>query len=405
MMWKLENEELEQWERKLRKMLLRGIMDFWRERTADQDNGGYVTAFDRFGNILNREKNMWLHGRQTWMFSVLYQDIERDVRWLELAKTGRDYLVSRGYAGDGEWNYLLDETGTVQKGHISLYTDMFALMGLSAYARASGDQRDHETIRKTYERLRKRILDDHCQITFPQTYYPGCLNHGRYMICLNAVSWAGKILGEKETDSLIRFCIEKIFSVFTDGEELIHELRTIEGRPVESSDGHQVNPGHVFESMWFVLREAERMGWKEMQKKALDMIEKTYQESYDRQYGGILHMLDDLGRTGQYQDWNPERNLKWDEKVWWTQSEALCALLASALLTGKKEQWDAFCQLYHWCERYFWDPQYGEWYAVLNRDGTPRITDKGGLQKSAFHVPRAIYTCILLLEKRKHEVK
>ena len=46
----------------------------------------------------------------------------------------------------------------------------------------------------------------------------------------------------------------------------------------------------------------------------------------------------------------------------------------------------------------FWDEEYGEWYAVLHRDGKPRIMDKGGLQKSAFHVPRALYNCCLLLQ-------
>lgn len=401
----MERTELEQWQQRLRGMLLEGVMGFWKERTLDRDSGGYVTAFDRQGNILNREKNMWLHGRQTWMFSVLYQDIDRNPAWLELAKAGRDYLVSRGYAGDVEWNYLLDEKGQVLQGHISLYTDMFALMGLSAYARASGSREDEEIIRRTFERLKENVEDDSCPIAFPQTYYPGCLNHGRYMICLNSVSWARPVLGDEEPDRLIRFCMDKIFSVFTDGGELIHELRTADGKPVESTEGHQVNPGHVFESMWFVHREARRMGLADTCEKALNMIEKTYQASRDSIYGGILHMLDDLGRTGQYRDWNAERNLKWDEKVWWTQSEALCALLTSALAAGRKDQWEQFCQLYDWCEKHFWDPEYGEWYAVLRRDGSPRITDKGGLQKSAFHVPRALYTCILLLEEEKRKVE
>lgn len=404
-MWKLEHKEIEEWQQRIRKMLLEGVMEFWKERTLDRDNGGYVTAFDRQGNILNHEKNMWLHGRQTWMFSVIYHSIDRNPVWLELAKAGRDYLVSKGYRGNGEWNYLLDETGHVLQGHISLYTDMFALMGLGAYAEASGSRDDYEIIRKTFDRLKSNIEDDNCPIAFPQTYYAGCLNHGKYMICLNSVSWARSVLGDEKPDRLIRFCMEKIFSVFTNGWELIHELRTIEGMPVDSEEGHQINPGHIFESMWFVLREAKRLGREDFCRKALDMIERTYQASCDPAYGGILHMLDDLGRTGQYRDWNRERNLKWDEKVWWTQSEALCALLASALAADREDQWEQFCRLYDWCETHFWDSEYGEWYAVLCRDGSPRITDKGGLQKSAFHVPRALYTCSLLLEEKRKELE
>ena len=97
----MERTELEQWQQRLRGMLLEGVMGFWKERTLDRDSGGYVTAFDRQGNILNREKNMWLHGRQTWMFSVLYQDIDRNPAWLELAKATASALVPASLRSSG----------------------------------------------------------------------------------------------------------------------------------------------------------------------------------------------------------------------------------------------------------------------------------------------------------------
>jgi N-acylglucosamine 2-epimerase len=82
--------------------------------------------------------------------------------------------------------------------------------------------------------------------------------------------------------------------------------------------------------------------------------------------------------------------LQWNEKVWWSHAEALCALLMCARREQDEEMFTQFLELYRWCRAHFADKEYGEWYTVLNADGTPRMTDKGGLQKAAFHIPRAL---------------
>jgi len=167
---------------------------------------------------------------------------------------------------------------------------------------------------------------------------------------------------------------------------------------VDTEEGHRLNPGHIFESMWFVLALPPQMVSPDQRDLALRIVRATADQSLDRRYGGVVHMLDDEGHEGRYVDWDPNRALKWDEKVWWTHAEVLCALLIHADQTGSKASLGDFVALYTWCKRHFWDEEYGEWYAVLHRDGKPRIMDKGGLQKSAFHVPRALYNCCLLLQ-------
>lgn len=399
-MWKADRNETEYWIRKLKKTLLADLLGFWKTRTADSQYGGYITAFDRVGNVMSREKNIWLQARQLWMFSEVYRKIDQNQVWLTLAKQGRDYIVNHAYAGHGNWNYLLDECGTILEGHISLYTDMFVLMGLSAYAAASGCDGDLSLIEKTFDSLWTHMDDNECTLTFPQEYHEGYVYHGLPMICINAAAYAGEVLKDERVDQLICKCMDTVFHVLGAGENgTIHEVRKRDGTGIESEEGHRINPGHVFESMWFVLQQAERLGRPDYRKRALQVIDSMYEESHDKVYGGILHMLDDRGFTGVYHDWNTERCLKWDEKVWWTHAEALCALLMSSVMTGNRQQWVEFQELFQWCETHFLDRENGEWYAVLKRDGTPRICHKGGLQKSAFHVPRAMYQCILLLEE------
>ena len=74
-------------------------------------------------------------------------------------------------------------------------------------------------------------------------------------------------------------------------------------------------------------------------------------------------------------------------------------MLTSADRTGDSAAWEEFKTLFLWCREHFFDPDYGEWYAVLNRDGSPRMKLKGGIQKAAFHIPRALYQCSCILKK------
>lgn len=379
--------------------LLQDVLGFWTPRACDVEHGGYHTHFDRQGRLLSNEKNTWLHARQTWLFARVYQDLVSDPSWLALARQGRDWLVGHAYAGGGRWNYLLNAEGRVQQGTIALYTDLFVLMALCAYLQASGQQQDLPLVEATFQAAAQNLCNDQFPDLFPQQYQPGRISHGKYMIALNAFACAAPVLGWNRCKPLIAYCLDRIFGVLADPvRPTVYELRTLQGGGVDTEEGHRLNPGHIFESMWFVLALPPQMVSPDQRDLALRIVRATADQSLDRRYGGVVHMLDDEGHEGRYVDWDPNRALKWDEKVWWTHAEVLCALLIHADQTGSKASLGDFMALYTWCKRHFWDEEYGEWYAVLHRDGKPRIMDKGGLQKSAFHVPRALYNCCLLLQ-------
>ena len=377
------------------------VLGFWVPRALDQEYGGYLTHFDRQGHLLSREKNTWLHARQLWMFSRIWQDLFPDKVYLQLAQAGRNWLVEHAYAGQGRWNYLLDAEGRVMQGTIGLYTDLFCLMGLCSWAQATGWQEDLPLIEETFQAAARHLADDHFPDLFPQQYQPGCACHGKYMIGLNAMACAAGVLGWDRCIPVIQLCLDRIFGSLADPDWLvIHELCGLDGSPVDTEEGHRINPGHIFECMWFVLSLPQNLVEPHRRALALRILRATADRSLDSKWGGVLHMLDDEGKEGRYVDWNAERALRWDEKVWWTQSEALCALLFHARETGDPHSMKQFLTLYDWCKQHFWDQEYGEWYAVLHRNGTPRLCDKGGLQKSAFHIPRALYNCCLLLQGR-----
>src|SRR3990172_2755118 len=50
----------------IKKHILEDIMPFWDRRCLDREYGGYITCFDREGNITSTNKYIWFQGRQLY---------------------------------------------------------------------------------------------------------------------------------------------------------------------------------------------------------------------------------------------------------------------------------------------------------------------------------------------------
>ena len=70
-------------------------MPFWEGRCLDREHGGYLTCFDRIGNVTDNNKYIWFQGRQLYVYSELYNEIEKRPQWLEHARWGYDFLVKK----------------------------------------------------------------------------------------------------------------------------------------------------------------------------------------------------------------------------------------------------------------------------------------------------------------------
>ena len=59
-----------------------------------------------------------------------------------------------------------------------------------------------------------------------------------------------------------------------------------------------------------------------------------------------------------------------------------------------------FAAVLDYCREHFADPEYGEWYGYLRRDGLPTEPPcKGSTFKGPFHVPRSLAMCDALLKE------
>ena len=387
-----------------RDYLLNKIMPFWEERTLDKKHGGYLTCFDREGKLITGDKCLWIQGRQLWMFSALYNQVEKRPAWLELAREGRDFLVRHAYAGKGRWFYQLDREGKVNQPELSFYTDGSVLMGLCEFALAAQSDEDTDLIEETFHKYEQNFNDPDFNEYYHFIHDPRYNYHGKYMISLNLAALAERLLGPERTRPLIDHCLQQILHVFAkDEHEALFEAVGKDGQFANNDQGRIINPGHVLESMWFCMTEGRRRKDQSIIDRCIQICNWAYQSGYDKEYGGIFA----LTTTGGYDITQSEYYRKnclrfdsaWDHKAWWVHAEALYALLFAAILTDNAEFFDRFYDLHQWCWDKFYDKEYGEWYQDLYRDGTPKHTNKGAAYKGAFHLPRALMLITLLLEE------
>ena len=212
------------------------------------------------------------------------------------------------------------------------------------------------------------------------------------MILSNMVLELEHVLAPNDVERTLEQSVHEIMEVFLDSHSgLIYEFVTLEGKHLDCFDGRLINPGHSIEAMWFILDIAERKNDQQLMSQATQTILNILEYAWDEQYGGLFYFMDIKG--------TPTQQLEWDQKLWWVHLEALVALAKAYSHTKNPVLWQWYQKVHHYAWSHFPDPQFGEWYGYLNRQGAPYLTLKGGKWKGCFHLPRSFYQCWQTFEK------
>ena len=124
-----------------RNTLLSDVIPFWLRHGLDQAHGGYLTALDRDGAVIDTDKSVWFQGRGAWMFATLYNTVESKGEWLEAARSGVEFLRRHGSGPDGKLYFTVTREGRPLRMRRYVYSESFAAIANAAYARATGDDR------------------------------------------------------------------------------------------------------------------------------------------------------------------------------------------------------------------------------------------------------------------------
>lgn len=371
--------------------LLKNIIPFWKDYSLDKDNGGYYTCLDVNGKVYDTDKFLWLQGRQAWTFSMLYNNVEKNEKWLAIAKSGIDFLHDYGMDENGKFYFSTTQEGKPLIQPYNIFSDCFAAMAFSQYAKASGDESAKALAKQTYFNILKR-KNDPKGIYNKKTGVRLLKGFSLPMILSNLVLELEDILEPDEVEKTIDFSINEVMNVFLDQNSgLIYENVLPDGGHHDSFEGRLINPGHGIEAMWFMIDIGARRKDTALIKRTTQTILNILDYSWDTEHGGIFYFMDAQG--------HPPQQLEWNQKLWWVHLESLVAL-AKAYEHTKDEQiyqWYKKVHDYAWAK--FSDPENGEWYGYLSREGKVLLDLKGGKWKGCFHVPRAMYQCWKSFEK------
>ena len=374
--------------------LLDSVVPFWLAHSLDREYNGYLTCLDRNGSVFGTDKQVWGQGRGTWLFSKLYNTVDRREEWLEAARCGYRFLVAHCFDSDGRMFFRVTRDGRPLRKRRYLFSEAFGVIACAEYFRATGDGRALQRAKATY----RLMVDLHRTPgalppkVFPETRVTKA--HAMPMILLATT----QELRQVDTDSLytevVDDALHEVLHHFVNREErALFETVGTNGERLDSPEGRCINPGHAIESAWFIMHEGRYRDDPGLIQQALEILEWSLEWGWDDEYGGLLYFVDAEGK--------PPEQLEWDMKLWWPHSEALYALLLAHHLTGEAKYLAWYEKVHEWSFAHFPDPEYGEWFGYLHRDGSLSTTLKGNMWKGPFHVPRAMWLCLRLLEEMK----
>ena len=403
----MKNSMYAQYAEFYKKHICEDVMPFWDQRCLDLTCGGYLTCFDREGNLTDDNKYVWFQGRQLYTYALLYNHIEPRQEWLDAAHHGFRFIRDYAYAGNGRFNYQLDRQGNVIVGTNSLFADMHVIQGLGEYLRALDGKSPEGMVllNECYDALEAHVFDPYFKDIYENTWQENHIWHDMYMTCLSAVMPCVPVLGRERTRRLLDECVDKICNWFARDEyQMIFETVTWDNQVLmDTPQNRFVNPGHMSEAVWFLMELARQEGDSKLGQRAMELFRWTDRLGYDRQRGGLNAYLDASGQEPVAADWYLETNTLWDDKVWWANAEFLCALAYAHEHERTEASWERFLAHHNYCQEHFSDREYGEWYERLNGDGSVKVMDKGTPWKCAFHLTRALVYIYDLLKRMAQE--
>lgn len=380
--------DLDAIKQQLENELFERVVPFWLEHSRDLENGGFYNCLDRDGSVYDSTKHIWLQGRQTWMLSRLYQDVDQNEAWMTAAKSGMDFILKHAVTDEGRAYFSMNAEGEPIYMQRKIFSECFIIMALAQLSRISGDDKLMGKAKWMFEKVWTWSKDTSVLGRPKLAGQEPMRTLAIPMIMLNLIEeLCGDDQKMRESFSAeIDACINLSLSHYDEASGRVYENVGLNGEVMGGYEGRILNPGHAIEAGWFMIHWGRTLGRDDLVQKAIKIIRNSHDLGWDKDHGGLFYFLDAEG-------YSPIQ-LEWSMKLWWPHTEALYAHLLAYRITGEEEDAERFQQVLDYTMSHFLDDKYNGWYGYCDQQGRVSHRFKGGPYKGFFHVPRALHFCL-----------
>ncbi|KAK7798152.1 hypothetical protein U0070_012322 [Myodes glareolus] len=447
-----EREALQVWKERVGQEL-NTVVAFWLQHSHDEEHGGFFTCLDRNGQVYDHLKYVWLQGRQVWMYCRLYRLFERFrcAELLDAAKAGGEFLLhyARVAPPGKKCAFVLTRDGRPVKVQRTIFSECFYTMAMNELWKVTGETRYQNEAVEMMDQIVHWVRVDPTGLGRPQlSGTPATEPMAVPMMLLSLVEQLGEedealtskyaelgdwcahrilqhVQNTRETAQAIKgMHIRKAtkylkdvtfkkqcvpFRRYNGGIESNAELKGLEVDSL-AIEHIQVNKGPKMRRRTY--RAHGRINPYMSSPCHIEMILTEKEQivpkpEEERDGKAVLENISEDGKElpgclGRHQ--NPGEDLEWDMKLWWPHSEAMIAFLMAFSDTGDPALFQIFNQVAEYTFSHFHDPEFGEWFGYLNREGKVTLNIKGGPFKGCFHVPRCLAMCEQILEALLHRL-
>ncbi|KAB7531507.1 hypothetical protein F8C76_08450 [Flagellimonas olearia] len=386
---KIGEESLEQIHKRYKTELFDRFLPNMDRFIIDYDNGGFMINFDVSAREpVNTNKKTWMQGRGIWVYSFLYNNLDPNPSYLEIARKAIDFILPLRPTDDNFWNDIFSREGKPLTGPGDIYGDLFVAEGLAEYSKATGE--------KKYLDLAKEIIL-HCVDRYDQpdyvytTYAPGDAKIvgtrvlGHWMIFLSLSTQLLQQGPDERFENLSNRCINAILDNHTHPEskillEVINHDLTIP----DNEFGQFSVIGHSIETAAFVLAEAVRRKDAYLYARAKEVFKRHVDIAADDVYGGHFVILTNIDNY----DWVSRKSA-------WCEQEVLIGDLLLLEHSGEKWAENSFVETETYVQEKMVRPDLAFWVF-----GGDRKLDELSIKSAEhYHTPRYLMRNIMALER------
>ena len=352
-----------------------GILKYWVDKAFDYEKNrlyGWVMD-DLEGNTIKTmyQKTSILVSRILWVFSNAYERYKKE-EYKKCAYICYDNLINDCYDnknGGVLWHvdYGEETRKILHNNYKHLYSESFAIYGLSAFYRVFGNE---DAIKYAYEIYNKII--ENCTDIKNGGFYENMNEKWepvpKYALAPNSVDCV------KTMNTTLHFmeALCELYSVTKDEKikdtticvlDIIFEkLLTDEKDALKmffdekyNSDYDAFSPGHDIETSWLIVKCAETIGDKKYIQKARDLAIRIGRKVKENGIDDKFSVLTGIGSVYENDIW------KKYGRDWWAYAEAVIGYFNLYEITGDYSNYETCQKIWNATKEHLVDEKHGEW--------------------------------------------